>query len=554
MWLFVSNITIGDLTGPKRADSVAHKKYFSFNPRGTNMKRNVGVRGTVSAVLLVSTVGVLSANVISSGAGASPKPKVTANTLVIGSVNSVQKIDPDVVTNFLDFSALGLIYQTLVQENSKLAIVPDLATSWAFSNSNKTLTLDLRTGVKFDDGSTMTSVDVVASLARAQLAATADPSASFIGSVTSITASGANKVVLHMSRPDVSVLEGLATVNLGIMPAAAIAAGTIATKPDGTGPFQFGSLVPNTSFSLTANPNYWGGVPKLTSVVIETIPTEQSISAALQAGTIQMALLNQPTVVNTIPKSYPVQKVLDLSYRALQLQDKKGILSNANLRRAIACATDRKQILQDSVFGQGKVVGPVPQGPYATNPVSSICPTQNLTLAKKYLALGGHKKGFSFTAITSTDLDSTSAAQAVAMQSELAKVGIKMSIQNLASNAYIQDWLKGKFQAAFAENGADPSPYVMYDRYFGAGAGLSVPAGYSSASLRQQLLGGDQVSTAAGQVKAWKALNKNLTGNAVWVWLFDAYDFAVTSSNVHGFNLSPVNTTQLASLATTSVS
>ena len=63
------------------------------------------------------------------------------------------------------------------------------------------------------------------------------------------------------------------------------------------------------------------------------------------------------------------------------------------------------------------------------------------------------------------------------MQSELAKVGITMHISNLASNAYIQDWLKGKFQAAFAENGADPDPYVMYGRYFGAGADLGSARG-----------------------------------------------------------------------------
>ena len=58
--------------------------------------------------------------------------------------------------------------------------------------------------------------------------------------------------------------------------------------------------------------------------------------------------------MNTLPKSYSVQKVMDLSYRALQLQDKNGILSNVNARLAIACATNRKQILQDAVFGQGK--------------------------------------------------------------------------------------------------------------------------------------------------------------------------------------------------------
>jgi peptide/nickel transport system substrate-binding protein len=517
------------------------------------MKRITGMRGAASAILLLSMIATTSV-VASGGASASVKPRAGGSSFVIGTVSSVQKIDPDVITNFLDFEALGLIYQTLVQENAKLQIVPDLATSWAFSGGNKTLTLQLRQGVKFDDGSTMTSADVVASLTRAQAAATADPSASFIGSVTGIAASGPNTVVLTMSHPDVSVLEGLSTVNLAIMPAAAITAGTIATAPDGTGPFQYSAYVPNTSFTMTANANYWGGKPSLGTVELETIPSEQSISAALQAGTIQMGLLSQPTVVKTIPGSYTVQKVLDLSYRALQLQDHKGILSNVNVRRAIACATNRKQILQDAVFGEGKIVGPVPLGPYATSPVSAICPTQNIKQAKKYLKLAGHAKGVTFTAITSTDLDSTSAAQAVAMQSELAKAGITMKIQNLASNAYIQDWLKGKFQAAFAENGADPDPYVMYGRYFGKGAGLGVPAGYSSPSLQKELLAGDENSTAAGQTKDWKTLNNDLTGNAVWIWLFDSNDFAAMSSNVHGFTLSPVNSTQLSSLATTTVS
>ena len=519
------------------------------------MKRIVGVRVMASAILALSTAATFSASVISSGgASASQKPRAASSSFVIGTVNSVQKIDPDVVTNFLDFEALGLIYQTLVQENANLNIMPDLATSWNFSNGNKTLTMQLRQGVKFHDGSTMTSADVVASLTRAQASTTADPSASYLGSVTNIAARGPNTVVLTMSHPDISVLEGLATVNMAIMPAAAIRAGTIATTPDGTGPFKYSSWVPSTSFTMSANPNYWGGKVSLSSVELETIPTEQSISAALQAGTIQMGLLSQPTVVSTIPKSYKVQKAMTLSYRALQMQDRKGILSNVNARRAIACATDRKQILQDSVFGQGKVVGPVPMGPYASQPVSSICPTQNLKQAKKYLIASGHPKGFTFTAITSTDLDSTSAYQAIVMQSQLAKVGIKMNIQNLAANAYIQDWLKGTFQAAFAENGANPNPYVMYGRYFGQGATLSVPAGYTSASLQKELLAGDEVSTAAGQVKAWKKLSADLTGNAVWIWLFTSYDFAALSPSVHGFTLSPVNTTQLSSLATTSVS
>jgi hypothetical protein len=94
----------------------------------------------------------------------------------------------------------------------------------------------------------------------------------------------------------------------------------------------------------------------------------------------------------------------------------------------------------------------------------------------------------------------------------------------------------------------------MYGRYFGAGADLGVPAGYSSKTLQTELLAGDENSTAAGQKADWKALNTTLTSKAVWIWLFDSYDFAVLSPTVKGFTLSPVNTTQLSSLANTSIS
>ena len=125
------------------------------------------------------------------------------------------------------------------------------------------------------------------------------------------------------------------------------------------------------------------------------------------------------------------------------------------------------------------------------------------------------------------------------MQSQLKQAGITMNIQNLASNEYIQDWLKGKFQAAFAENGADPNPYVMYGRYFGPGANLGVPAGYSNPALQKIVVAADSAATPAASSKAFSALSNYLTGNAVWVWLFDSYDYAALAPGVKGFTLPP---------------
>lgn len=483
---------------------------------------------------------------------AAPQASTASTTpFVVASTMAVQKLDPQVATNFLDVQALGLIYDTLVKFNQQLEIVPSLATSWSYSSDHKSITFQLQQGVKFDDGHTFSSADVVATVQRLKDPKTGAAAASYLAGVTSVQPDGPNAVVFNLSRPDNSILYGLTSTNLAMLSASAIQNGTVATEPDGTGPFTFVNWTPNNSFTVQANPNYWGGKVSLGTVKISTIPSEQSIASALQAGTVQLALLTQPQVATHLPSQYPVQKVLDLTYRALMLQDLKGPLANVNNRLAMACAIDRQQVLDAAAFGQGKTIGPVPLGPYASNPISAVCPTPDLTLAKSYLQKAGNPKGFTFTATTSTELDPTSNAQAVAVQSQLAKVGITMKIQNLAGNAYVQNWLKGDFEGVFAWNGANPDPYTMYGRYFGPGANLGVPAGYSSQTLQDTIVAGDQAATPAEATQAWTKLSQELTSNAVWIWLFSSYDYAVLAPNVQGFQISP--TRSLLSLAQTTI-
>ena len=104
------------------------------------------------------------------------------------------------VTNFVDFQALGLVYDQLVRYNKQLQFVPDLATSWAFSNGNRAITFQLRKGVTFDDGTSFTSADVVASLDRVLAPKTGDASASYLVAVKSIVAKGPYAVELVLSQ------------------------------------------------------------------------------------------------------------------------------------------------------------------------------------------------------------------------------------------------------------------------------------------------------------------------------------------------------------------
>jgi peptide/nickel transport system substrate-binding protein len=499
--------------------------------------------------IAVAVVGAFAIAAFAAGASAY---RTASSTVIFANTSSVQKLDPDVVTNFVDFQALHLIYDTLVTYNNKLQVTPDLATSWSFSNGGKTITFQLRKGVQFTDGTTFTSANVVASLNRVKDPKTADAASSFIASVTKIVPAGTYTVKLLLSHPDASVLNGLTSLNLAMLSTKSIAAGTLSKTPVGTGPYEFVSWVPNNSFTVKANPGWWGGKVTVPQVEIKTIPNEQSIASALEAGTVQIGLMTQPQITEHLPSSIDVQKVLDLSYRALMLQDRTGPLANLYNRLAMACALNRQAVLTSSVLGQGKIIGPVPIGPFTSNPISAVCPTQNISRAKSYLQKAGNPSGFTFTALTSTDLDATSSAQAIAVQSQLKQAGITMNIQNLASNAYIQDWLKGAFQAAFAENDADPNPYTMYGRYFAPGANLGIPSGYSSASLQRILTKGDSVTTPSAAAAQFKTLSTYLTANAVWLWLFDGYVYGAVTSNVHGFTLPP--TRELNSIAKATVS
>jgi peptide/nickel transport system substrate-binding protein len=492
----------------------------------------------------------------STGATTTPSTGSTTTaptgTVVVADTSSVQKLDPAVMTNFLDFQAIGMIYQPLVTLDANLQVQPDLATSWTTSSDGKTLTFQLRSGVKFDDGSPFTSADVKATFERIMKPSTGAAAASYLSGVSSIDTPSPTQVVLNLKAPDSSLLDGLTSENMAIASTKSITAGTLAKTPNGTGPYKYSSYVPNTSFTVNANTGYWGPTPKIATIEFKTIPTEQSIASALQAGTVQMGLITQPQVIQQLG-SAPVTtaKELDLNYRALMIQS-KGPLANVNARLAVQCAIDRKAVLQASVLGQGKVVGPVPQGPFASDPNSGTCANQSTSQAKSFLAKAGEPNGFSFTALTSNDLDGTSNAQAITVQGELAKVGIHMSIDNVAGSDYIQRWLKGDFQAAFAENGASPSPYTMYGRYFGTGASLAVPSGYKSSQLASLLAQADSSTSAATQKQLYAQISNNLVNNAVWIWLFNAYDYYVTTKSVSGFQ--PLPTGSLLGLATASVS
>jgi len=265
--------------------------------------------------------------------------RAAETSLVIGSVLDIDKTDPHTATNFATVRGLGLVYGSLIEIGAKNAIKGGLASSWIFSKDGTQLTLNLREGVKFHDGTTFDAEDAKASLERILDTKTGAAARANIATITSITAQG-RKLILKMSIPNAPILAALEGVNMAMLSKEDITSGRIggSNKPNGTGPYKFLSWEPTQSLKLQANPDYFMGEPKIKDVTIRVIPSEASILSALNAGTIGMGVITDPLIARQVKSNLKTFKTPALAYYALQLNTKVAPLNDKNVRLAIQCA------------------------------------------------------------------------------------------------------------------------------------------------------------------------------------------------------------------------
>lgn len=474
----------------------------------------------------------------------------TGGALVIGVTSDPDTLFPWKATQFQAVHLLENIYGTLTEFDKDLNVVPGLAKSWDASADGKTLTLHLRTGVTFDDGSAFDSADVKFSLDAIKTEATAAVARSSLALVTSVDAPDASTVVLNLSSADAALPANLASVNMAMLSSDDTEA-KLNAAPNGTGPYAFGSRTPSQSITLVDNKKYWGDPSTLASVEFRVIPDEASIVSALQAGNVQFAVFDDPLVAKTAEGSaVTVAKTPQLSYHALQLNARRGDLTDVNVRLAIQCSIDRQQVLDTAALGEGEVTGPITSPAFKSDPSSRPCPTRDLAKAKNYLAKAG-KTAVTIDTIVSQGEYATSVNEAQNLVAQLAEAGITLNLEVLESGTYVKRWIAGDFDAAVALNGGRPDPDGMYGRYFTSTGNLNAVAGYTSPELDALFAEGKSTTDVASRKAIYQKVSDELENNAAWIWMFTSYTYTATSSSVHGFT--PMVNGSLQSLRSTTV-
>ncbi|MCV3242397.1 ABC transporter substrate-binding protein [Mesorhizobium sp. ZC-5] len=274
--------------------------------------------------------------------------------------------DPDVLDPAQSRTFVGRIVYTamcdkLVDVSPDLKLVPQLATEWTWSDDGKQLTMKLREGVKFHDGTDFNADAVVATIER-NLTLPESRRKSELASVEKIEATGPLEVKFTLKSADATLVAQLSDrAGMIVSPTAAKELGAdFGSKPVCAGPFKFVERVQNDKIVLEKFADYWDKDNIfLDKVTYLPIPDSTVRLANLQSGDLDFVERLAPSDAGTAKAdaNLTYADVVNLGYMSMYINVGNGpradnpLGKDKRLRQAFSLAIDREAIAKVAFEG-----------------------------------------------------------------------------------------------------------------------------------------------------------------------------------------------------------
>jgi peptide/nickel transport system substrate-binding protein len=274
------------------------------------------------------------------------------------------------VANVVDYSV-----ETLTQLDKSGKTTPGLATSWEVSGDGRTMTLQLREGVTFQDGTPFDAEAVKFNIDRLLDPKVEAPQRAPYESIASVDTVNDSTVRFNLSRPDPALPSALSATTSGIIsPESVDKQGNSYTNivhPVGTGPYEFVSYQQGDQVQFTRYEQYWGTKPHYKKVTFRIVPEAATRESLVLAGQAEMAVLPPVADLQTLRESEETDVLMATSDRtifiALQTTDPK--LDDPRVRQALNYAVNKQAIVDNILFGAAEPMN----APVAPS-VAGYCP------------------------------------------------------------------------------------------------------------------------------------------------------------------------------------
>ena len=208
-------------------------------------------------------------------------------TLRIGLNEDPDALDPARGGTFVGRIVFAAVCDKLIDTDAKNDFVPQLAAAWSWSPDNLALTLTLRDGVRFQDGTPMDAAAVAANLQRYR-SAPESLRKSELKPVSSVEVVDPHTVRLHLSQPYAPLVAVLAD-RAGMMISPAALSGDVTKTLPCAGPFKLTERVAQDRIVVDRFPGYWNAPAiHLDRIIYEPQPDTTIRLVNLQAGQLDM--------------------------------------------------------------------------------------------------------------------------------------------------------------------------------------------------------------------------------------------------------------------------
>ena len=405
-------------------------------------KRMTAFASIAAAVIAIPLLAACATAAAPAGSGSGDP--VEGGILRVGS--PTPNAIPEPVTMY-DPGSINVVQQVaeyLIWSENDGTLTPQLADSWEPNEDGSVWTIDLRDDVLFNDGTPMTSADVVASIERLIAPDSVSAAASAFATILtagSVSASDDDTVVFTLDRPFADFPYLLSSANYNALILKEDYDGDFMASPIGTGPFLLDDYVAETSATFVPYEDYYGADEVYLDQVDMTFFTDGTAqTSALLSGSIDVAAIITFAQNQALYSSDQVEvETTSISGGTfLAMRTDTAPWDDKLVRQALAMSLDREALLQALAGGQGEVANDHMFSPLYAQKVDVPQRELDIEGAADLLAEAGYPDGLEAT----LSAPQSASAYAQLIQQMAAEAGFDLTL-DIQDNATFYDtgWL-----------------------------------------------------------------------------------------------------------------
>ncbi len=467
---------------------------------------------------------------------------------VVGITQDLDSLDPHKAVAAGTDEVLFNVFEGLVKPSADGTLVPAVAKDYTIAPDGMSYTFPLRENVKFHNGKVVTADDVVYSIKRcAGLLDDPDPEVvveSALSVISAVEKVGEDTVVIRLSEPNTELLGFLTCF---IIPEDYTEQ---ESAPVGTGPFQFVSYTPLTSFVVERFEDYYGEKPYLEKVTFKICASNDAAFMELLAGSIDIFPYLTDEQASQLPDDYNLEVGASNLVQAMFLNNKFEPFTDIRVRQALCYAVDKEELLNIVSGGRGHIIGSYffPYfGVYYDETLENYYSYQP-EKAKELLADAGYNENnpLSFVLKVPSNYDFHVATAQVLVE-QYRKLGVNAEIQLIEWSAWLSDVYKGRdYEATIVGLDSALAPSDVLKRYMSTAKNNFV--NYENPQFDVLFTKALASTKESEKVTLYKEIQQLLTRDAASVYLQDGAKLVAVNKRFTNYLFYPVYVQDMAAL------